>query len=69
MSLWQHRGKDTAGSDTHMATNVHGTFLITDHPVTGIHLYRGVGLQKVLVSLGFRSVDAAKEYVATRVGA
>ena len=63
MTIWTPRGKDASGADTHMTTNLHGTFLITDHKVGGIKLSRCIGLRKEVESVGFKSVDGAKAYV------
>ena len=64
MTIWTPRGKDASGADTHMTTNMHGTFLITDHKVGGVWLYRVVGMEKKLQAIGLKDVEAAKRYVA-----
>lgn len=63
MTIWTARGKDASGADTHMTTNLHGTFLITDHKTGGVRVYRIVGLAKELQAVGLRDVEAAKRYV------
>lgn len=62
--MWQERGKDASGSDTWVGTTCGQTFLITRHPARGVDLWRIPG--KELVSIGFKSVEAAKEYVGRR---
>ena len=62
--MWEHRGKDGSGSDTWVGTTLGQTFLITKHPTRGVDVYRLPG--KELVSIGFKSVEAAKEYVGRR---
>lgn len=64
MTIWTARGKDASGADTHMTTNVNGTFLITDHKTGGVQVFRVVGLQKELQAVGLTDVAAAKRYVA-----
>ena len=64
MTIWTHRGKDSSGADTHITINVNGTFLITDHKVGGVRVYRVVGLAKVEEAIGLQDVEAAKRYVA-----
>ena len=59
--MWEPRGKDGSGSDTWVGTTMGQTFLITKHPARGVDVYRLPG--KELVSIGFKSVEAAKEYV------
>ena len=59
--MWQARGKDASGSDTWVGTTCGQTFLITRHPARGVDLWRIPG--KELVSIGFKSVEAAKAYV------
>ena len=61
--IWQPRGKDATGADTWMRTITRGTFLISKHAASGINLYRIVGGAKELVSIGFRSVSTAEDYV------
>jgi len=61
--IWQPRGKDASGADTHVGTNTRGTFIVASHKVGGINLYRLDGAEKTLVSIGFTSVKAAQEYV------
>ena len=61
--IWQPRGKDASGADTHIGTNTRGSFVIASHKVGGINLYRIEGGEKVHVSTGFRSVKAAQKYV------
>ena len=61
--IWQPRGKDASGADTHVGTNTRGTFIVASHKVGGINLYRLDGPEKTLVSIGFTSVKAAQEYV------
>ena len=61
--IWQSRGKDASGADTHVGTNTRGTFIVASHKVGGINLYRLDGADKTLVSIGFSSVKAAQEYV------
>ena len=63
--MWQARGKDASGSDTWVTTTVGQTFLITRHPARGVDLWRLP--QKELVSIGFKSVEAAKAYVGRMV--
>ena len=63
MTIWTPRGKDASGADTHMTTNLHGTFLITDHKVGGVRVYRVVGREKLEEAIGLRDVEAAKRYV------
>lgn len=64
MTIWTHRGKDASGADTHITTNLNGTFLITDHKVGGVQLFRVVGMAKNLEAIGFQCVSGAKLYVA-----
>lgn len=63
MTIWTPRGKDASGANTHLTTNLHGTFIITDHPTGGVQLYRVVGQAKELQAIGLRDVEAAKRYV------
>lgn len=61
--LHDHLGlsrQDASGADTHVTTNPHGTFLITDHPTGGVQLWRILGTAKVLQSYGYKHVDGAK---------
>lgn len=60
---WQPRGKDATGADTWMRTITRGTFLIHKHQTSGINLYRIIGGAKELFSIGFKSVEAAQDYV------
>ena len=64
MTIWTNRGKDASGADTHMTTNPHGTFLITDHKAGGVRIYRVIGMAKIEEAIGLRDVEAAKRYVA-----
>lgn len=59
--MWQARGKDASGSDTWVGTTCGVTYLITKHPQRGVDVYRLP--EKELVSIGFKSVEAAKAYV------
>ena len=59
--MWQARGKDGSGSETWVGTTLGVTFLITKHPQRGVDLYRLP--ERELVSIGFKSVEAAKDYV------
>lgn len=68
MTIWTSRGKDASGADTHVTTNPHGTFLITDHPVGGVQLWRIVGLVKQQQGYGYKSVDGAKRAVDRMFG-
>ncbi len=63
MSQWQGRGKDGTGADTFVFNGVGGSLLITRHAQAGVQLWRMVGGVKELLSTGFRSVEAAKDYV------
>lgn len=63
MTIWTPRGKDASGADTHITTNPHGTFLITDHPVGGVKLWRIVGLARLWHSEGYADPAAAKQAV------
>ena len=61
--IWQARGKDASGADTHIASGVSGGWLIVSHKASGVDLYAVAGNVKTLRSIGFRSVEAAKDYV------
>jgi hypothetical protein len=61
--LWTPRGKDGSGADTWTRTVMGVAYVIAKHPVNGVNLYRIEGTAKVLVSIGFKSVEGAKEYV------
>ncbi len=58
--IWTTR-KDASGGTAHIC----GPLKIIAHPVTGTNLYRGADL----ISVGFRSVQAAKDYAAKMKGA
>ena len=61
--IWTARGKDRTGADTFLTVTPRGSFWITSHPTSGTMLWRGEGLSRSLLSIGFRSVEAAKQYV------
>jgi hypothetical protein len=56
-------GKDAVGSDTFTSDDL----IITRHKIAGVQLWRGTGMDRVLVSLGFTSVEGAKRYVEDRL--
>lgn len=56
-------GKDALGAETFTA----GDLIITRHKMSGVMLWRGKGMDRVLVSLGFASVEGAKRYVEDRL--
>lgn len=64
--IWQARGRDSSGCETWVTTITEGTFLITRDKAGLVNLWRIEGLQKVLHSTGFRSVEAAQIHMARR---
>ncbi len=63
MTPWQSRGMDGTGADTWLSVGLPQSLIITRHKQAGVQLWRAQDDGgRVLVSTGFRSVEAAKEY-------
>ena len=61
--IWQPRGKDATGADTHIGTNTRGTFLIASC-AKSVAVYRLIGNHKVpQITRDFTDIADAKTYV------
>lgn len=57
-STWRATGKDSTGAENWTL----GAHIISKHPASGVNLHRKEGRDRVLVSIGFTSVEAARRY-------
>lgn len=55
---WRATGKDSTGAETWTL----GALIISNHPASGVNLFRKEGAVRVLVSIGFINVEVAKRY-------